>query len=79
MTSTTNRSPAQKEREWHADRVQDGNKVVRTARKFGVAVFDKSVADDESKRDCEPTPRNRKRRESEPPKERIELHAGVSA
>jgi hypothetical protein len=53
------RGPAQKKCEWHADRVQDGDEVVRTASEFGVAVFEKSVADDESKRDGEPIPRNR--------------------
>ena len=68
------RSPAQKKREWHADRVQDANEVVGTASEFGIAVFEKSVAHNQSKRDCEPILRNRERRKSEPPKERIERH-----
>ena len=40
-----NRSPSQKERERHADRVQDADEDVGTAREFGVAVLEEPVSD----------------------------------
>ena len=68
------RSPAQKKCEWHTHRVQDADEVVETASEFGIAVLEKSVAHNQSKRDCKPILRNRERRESEPSKERFDHH-----
>jgi hypothetical protein len=46
MTSMT--IVAQPRKNAHAHRVQDGDELVRAAGEFGVAVFKKTVADDES-------------------------------
>jgi hypothetical protein len=75
MTSMMIVAPAQKKREWHAHRVQDRDEVIRTAGQFGVAVFKKTVADDESKRHRKQTRRRRKRSKGQSTKCGSEPHS----
>jgi hypothetical protein len=63
-----NRRPAEKEREWHANRVQDANEDVGATGEFGVAMLEKSVADNESKRQRKEAWRRGKRSEGKPAK-----------
>ena len=70
-----NRRPAEKEREWHANRVQDANEDVGATGEFSVAMLEKTVADDESKRQREEARRRRKRSEGKPAKCVSKLHA----
>ena len=48
-----NSRPAEEKREGHADRVQNANEHVRAASELGVAVLEKSVAHNQSKRQRE--------------------------
>jgi hypothetical protein len=72
------RRPAKQIRERHADGVQHADEGIGAARQFRIAMLDKAEPDDQPERDREPILRNRERRKSEPPKERIEGHTAFS-
>jgi len=59
--------------------MQDANEDVGATGEFGVAVLKKSVADDQSKRDCEPILGNRQRSEGQTAKCQSKRHARISA
>ena len=74
-----NRRPAEKEREWHANRVQDANEDVGATGEFSVAMLEKTVADDESKRQREEARRRRERSEGERAKHRCKRHVCIAS